>query len=374
MENLRFNCNLLRLAILALFPLMVACNNDDDNNNNPGGNTASEALIFSEGAFGQDNGSLTRYDIVGQAATQALFESTNGQKFGGSLNSAYAHDGRIFVTVQTSGGANDKVVVLDATDYTKIAEITNSAETDIVIPSQTLVIGSTLFLSCWGAYDDNFNSPDSYVLAFDASDYSFKHRVEVPSRANILREHNGQLLVSQAGSSTVTLFNPEESNPIVSTVELGQGATGFVPTSGGFIVGVTGSFTEPSMTIGKFNGSFFEPYWDGQGEYFDYSLGSRMALSRDKSTLFFVLNEAWPGTDSKLMALDLNAKTATELEVNELQSVYSLSVSPTGELFLGIAPDFTNTGTGLHLEYSNEAVTEINAFQTGIAPRSFVFN
>lgn len=150
MESLRFNRSLLRLAILALFPLMVACNNDDDENNNPGGNTASEALIFNEGAFGQDNGSLTSYDFAGQAATQALFESANGQKFGGSLNSAYAHDGRIFVTVQTSGGANDKVVVLDATNYTKIAEITNSTEVAIVIPSETIVIGNTLFLSCWG--------------------------------------------------------------------------------------------------------------------------------------------------------------------------------------------------------------------------------
>ncbi len=111
-------------------------------------------LIMNEGSFGSNDGDVYHLDPTTEELKPNIFEDANLRPFAGLLEDIVFEDGRIYLVANTG-----KVEIVDPGDFTSIGSVTS----DLDISRSLTVNSGKLFISDYGPYDSDFNTPESYI-------------------------------------------------------------------------------------------------------------------------------------------------------------------------------------------------------------------
>lgn len=167
MRRLRLQISFWVLAIFA-----VSCT--DDGPEIPLGEFEKGVLIVNEGAFGANDGEVFHYDPVAGDIKTDIFETKNGRPFAGLIQDLVEAEGRLYLVANTG-----KIEIVDPKDFGNLG----SVNTGLNITRSIAVANQKLYISDWGPYDENFNSPESYVaIVNDLNGGAISKKIPIASR------------------------------------------------------------------------------------------------------------------------------------------------------------------------------------------------
>jgi len=129
--------------ILAVF--LWSCSNTCE----PTPKTTGSVLVVNEGAFFNDNSSVSLFDTKTKSVSLDIFKKkNNGVSFGGTVQSVglSADQKTAYICVGTPSG-NDKLMLAQSSDFQAIKEIMG-----MEIPRYGVALGNRIFVSNWGKY------------------------------------------------------------------------------------------------------------------------------------------------------------------------------------------------------------------------------
>lgn len=159
----------------------ASCQKD---NNKPKTNFTNGVFIANEGAFGNNNASVSYYDYNKDTLYNNVFKNANGYSPGDVLQSLYIDGQQIYLMVNNS----NKVIVADADTMYQEAVID-----DMPGPRYMVADQGKGYISCWG---------DNSVRVVDLNTYKVTDTIYVGTGPEHMLIHNNQILVANSGGFT----------------------------------------------------------------------------------------------------------------------------------------------------------------------------
>lgn len=195
--------------VLVLSLLLFSC--DDSGSERPLGEYETGILIMNEGAFGSNDGEVYHLDPVSGTLKSDIFEAANTRPFAGLLEDMILEGDRLFLVANTG-----KVEILNAGDFKSLGAVAN----DLDIPRSLAVVGSKLFISDYGPYDENYNTPDSYVAVVEGLNGGpIKKKIEVSNKPEDLFVSGKYVFVAGSEEGKVEIIDAENET-IFKTLEV----------------------------------------------------------------------------------------------------------------------------------------------------------
>jgi DNA-binding beta-propeller fold protein YncE len=165
----------------------------------PLGELEKGVLIINEGAFGANDGEVYHYDPVSGDIKTDIFESKNGRPFAGLIQDMIEAEGKMYLVANTG-----KVEIVDPKDFSSLGAV----DADLNISRSLAVANQKLYISDWGPYDENFNSPDSYVAVVNGlNGGTVSKKIPVPSRPEGLIVSGNFLYVACAADKKLQVIS-----------------------------------------------------------------------------------------------------------------------------------------------------------------------
>jgi hypothetical protein len=191
------NQSKLFTAFWALALFLVSCS--DDRPEIPLGEFEKGVLIINEGAFGANDGEVYHYDPASGDIKADIFESKNGRPFAGLIQDLVEAEGRVYLVANTG-----KVEVVDPKDFASLGAV----DADLNISRSIAVANQKLYISDWGPYDGNFNSPESYIAVVNGlNGGTVSKKIPVPSQPEGLIVAGNFLYVACAAAKKLQVIS-----------------------------------------------------------------------------------------------------------------------------------------------------------------------
>lgn len=203
--------------ILLLFAGVISCT--DDPAEVVSGQFENGVVIVNEGSFGSNDGELYHFDPLTGQVTANLFESVNNRPFAGLIQQVRPFGNYLYIVANTG-----KVEIVNAADFLSIGSVTGG---ELNIPRDLVALGSKLFISDFGPYDENWNSPESFVAVVSSLEGgSISSTIPVPSAPEGLAEIGGKVWVACTGARQLAVIDPH-SETIDTLIDIPNGAPYF---------------------------------------------------------------------------------------------------------------------------------------------------
>ena len=361
--NQRSN-KILTLVVCSTLLILSACTKES-NDNADSFTTTDGVLVINEGGFLNNNGSITSIDPLGNT-TQNLFSVVNGGATLGDIVQSYTEVGDFgLIAVNNS----QKVEVVSAENFTSVTTLTANLD----YPRYGLAINDTK------AYITNGSGAGTLVV-IDLNDQSVKSTISVGDGPEEIIQSGDFVYVANSGGfdldSTVSVVNPNSDQEVqkiqvgVRPTALEKDANGniWVLCEGGGNFASTAPFAFTRTSAARLinidvnsraiiNDIELIPVSDNEGTV------SRLAISLDRSTLYYLKNNA-------VHSMDI---TATEAPTDAFipGSFYGVDVHPaTGDIW---ATTF-GFATAQQVKIHNTNGSEQSTFDVGIGPNGVYFN
>ena len=345
-----FQSNLM-LTVLSIF--ILSCNNEETP---PSGEYATGVVVVNEGNFSDSDGSFDFYKPSEATVSSGIYGQVNGVQTSGLFQSIYFHEQSGYLVDQKGS----KITRVDAETFEYITDITDELST----PRYMVVANGKGYVSNWGAFDANFNLPNSFVAVIDLSDNSTIKTIAIGDGAEGLTVYAGNVFVANSYSNTIQEINTE-TDEVAATIEIADAPLGFVEDSSGkhwilsssFITGVA-RLTQIDLASGIISKSF-------------EVAGSAKSLNIDGpgSNLYYL--SAPFGAEARVYTLPITASAAPAEALLSESNLYGIGVDPdTGELYVANHNAFQGNGT---IQRYNVNAELIDTFAAGRAPSSFAF-
>lgn len=206
---------------LGLSFFLFSC--DESGSERPLGVYESGILIMNEGAFGSNDGEVYHLDPVSGTLKPNIFEAANNRPFAGLLEDMVLEEGRLFLVANTG-----KVEIVNPGDFKSIGSISN----DLDQPRSLAVVGSKIFISDYGPYDDNYNTPNSYIAVVDGLNGApVKRKIEVSDKPEDLFAFGKYVFVAGSEEGKVEIIDAENET-IFKTLEVSGSPKQFFEVDG----------------------------------------------------------------------------------------------------------------------------------------------
>ena len=203
-----------QLFLSLLVAATISCTSDPVEM--PVGAYEEGVLIMNEGAFGTNDGEVFHYNREEQTVTPAVFERVNSRPFAGLIQHMLYHDPYLYIVANTG-----KVEVVNAADFASVGAV-NSEE--LVIPRAIAVAGEKLFISDYGPYDEQWNTPDSFIAVVEGeAGGSVTKTIPVPSQPEGVFVVGNRLLVACAGGREVVIIDIQ-TEEVITNLPLPEGS------------------------------------------------------------------------------------------------------------------------------------------------------
>lgn len=366
--NTLFNLRLLTMSLVAL-SFLASCDPSDD----PDPIVTGNVIVANEGTFGQNNASINFFNPIELANSGGVYETANGVKAGGIINSIYLNQNQAFLCVQKSNSVEDQVQIINAETGVLETTIQTTSTDTLFIPRNVVVANNKLYITNWGAFDASFLNPDSYVLIVDLSTNQITKKIDIPNGVDYLAAVGNEVFVAQSQGTNISVIDAT-TDEVSTNIEVPLGPKEMVLDNNGNIWAMcTGTFLSPisSGSLVRINPSSKAVEATVNFEVANQSASGRLAINHTKDKLYFVTAESFPSNLASIFSLDIDGSSPNSAAIISREGIYGLGVDPTdGTIYIGIAPDFVSNGTVVRYD---EAGTELGSFAAGIAPKSFVF-
>lgn len=366
--NTLLNVRLLALSLVTL-SFLASCDPSDD----PDPIVTGNVIVANEGTFGQNNASINFFNPIELANSGGVYETANGVKPGGIINSIFLNQKQAFLCIQKSNSVEDQVQIINAETGVLEATIQTTNEFELFIPRNVTVANNKLYITNWGAFDASFLNPNSYVLVVDLSTNQITKKIDIPDGVDYLLAIGNEVFVAQSQGTNISVIDAT-TDEITTNIEVPLGPKEMVLDNNGNIWAMcTGTFLAPiqSGSLISINPSSKTIAANINFEVSNQSASGRLAINHTKDKLYFITAESFPSNLASIFSLDIDDTTPSSSAFIAREGIYGLGVDPAdGTVYVGIAPDFVSNGTVIRYD---ETGTELGSFASGIAPKSFVF-
>jgi YVTN family beta-propeller protein len=350
------------LAALLGLAFLPSCDNQPDLPPVPG---TEGYYVVNEGAYGNNNASLSFYDRAANTISNDVFQLKNSRPLGDQAQSMTLYDGRGYIVVQNSA----KVEVIDLSDNSSIKTITDNIHS----PRFFTAVSSTKgYLSDWGA-----DGMTGTVKVINLETFSVTKSIAVGKGPNEMLLVDNRLFVPNSGGfgkdNTISVIDIA-TDAVVKTVEVfdnpnsiqvdGQGKL-WVACAGNLVYNTDFSINESASTKGTIVqlDSDFKLLQSLSLATFSYSTASQLDINPDKDIIYF-------NFDGSVYDWTVSAAPGT-VEPLISKGYYGFSVDPfNGDIIGGLAPTFSSAGK---IEVNGSDGTLKQTFTVGIAPNSCAF-
>ena len=193
MKKVTLACHIL------FFALLVSCASDPVEM--PQGAYEEGVLVINEGAFGANDGEIFHYDTESGEMESAIFEKTNARPFAGLIQNMRSFGAYHYLVANTG-----KVEIVRTGDFVSVGAVNG----DLVNSRSLLARDGKLFISDWGAYDESWNNPESFIAVVDGLEGgSVRKKIAPSSRPEGMTLLRDRILVACQQEQLITVLNPE---------------------------------------------------------------------------------------------------------------------------------------------------------------------
>ncbi len=343
---------------MLLFLVGFSSCSDSTENETPALTKTSHVFILNEGSFGLQDGTISTFAPENLGVQNKVYANANQVGIGGLINSGMLHENRLYAVVNSL----DKIEIMDATTFEHIASITDQ----MTIPRQAIIANEKLYISNWGAYNDAWQNPDSYVLVIDLASNSVIQKIDVKNGAEYLLLSENELFVAQGQGSKISVIDTN-TDKVTSEITVSARPRRMISDGKGNIWVISGDKKLDKINISS---KSITQTIDIATEN-ESPDGSILHLNSAGNALYFMAGESWPSTVTQVYKLDLSAASPSPIKLISKDNMYSLGIDPVDDtIYVGIAPDFSSNG--VVVRFASDGA-ELNNFTAGIAPKYFVF-
>ncbi|WP_162343611.1 YncE family protein [Cyclobacterium salsum] len=196
MKKVKLVCHILFIAVL------VSCGTDPVEM--PRGAYEEGVLVINEGAFNANDGEIYHYVTESGEMESSIFEKANARPFAGLIQNMRSFGAYHYLIANTG-----KVEIVRAADFVSMGAVNG----DLVNSRSLVATEGKLFISDWGAYDDSWNNPDSFIAVVDGLDGgSITNKIAISSRPEGMALLGNRILVACQQEKLISVLNPENES------------------------------------------------------------------------------------------------------------------------------------------------------------------
>jgi hypothetical protein len=349
---MRFIQSFLSVAIVAL--LFIAC--DPSGKEVPLGAYEKGVFIINEGAFGANDGEVYHYEPTTGVLQANIFESQNGRPFAGLVQDLVIEDDKIFLVANTG-----KIEVVEDKTFKSISAF----GANFNIPRSLKVANQKLYISDWGPYDANWDSPNSFVAVVgNINSGTIEKKISVSSQPEKMMVIGNRLLVACAAAKKLDVINLTTEEVISS-------------------LAVEGS---PFRFL-EHQGKTFLYAFDDSNVYFHEILTTNFTIARttkialsgatsnvtlgENGDVYVVTSTGWPEYSDAVAKVSLSNSSVISAKFYSGSGFYGIGFNAARkEIYLANNNAFQGNGTVLILNVNGQVAKTLNV---GRGPSGFVF-
>jgi hypothetical protein len=361
--------NLLKVFSLSLLLMFVACDDDDDDIVKPveKSDFTNGVFVLNQGAMTAANASVSFIAGGGDSIVGNLFtEITGAEVLGDVLQDMVTVDTLSFLVLN----ASHNLMVVNNKNFEYVEEITEGLDS----PRYAVVHDGLIYVSQWGNGGE--------VVVVDPKELKVVNTIKVDVGPEGLTVVNDELWVANNGgiiqNNTISVINLS-TGTVKKTIEVNDGPKNMVEDANGDVWALCAGYTEydpdtwgvttsTPPAIYKFDGNTYEVIETFNPDESVYGKPTHIALAADGESIYFGGAYGFPGVwELAIDATELPQQTFADDTPN------GMSVNPeNGDVYIGIAPDYTNPGT---VEVYDTSGINIATYKEniGVGPCNFIF-
>ncbi|WP_297335462.1 DUF5074 domain-containing protein [Algoriphagus sp.] len=320
----------------------------------PRGEFESGILILNEGAFGSNDGEVFHLDPSTEELKPNIFESANGRPFAGLLQDIVYENDQLYLVANTG-----KIEIVDAGDFTSTGAVT----TDLDQPRSLTVNSGKIFISDYGPYDADFNTPESYIAVVqEINGGGVSKKIPVSRKPEDLISVGKFILVAGSEEGMVEVIDAKQEE-VVETIEVTGSPKVFFETNGIiYLYAIDAS----EVRFYSFN---LENFTIASTDIFPISMATGKIASGNDGMLYLIRSSGFPDYVDAVATLSLSNSTVNP-NWHEGSGFYGIGVDQIrGEIYLANSNGFQGNGTVTVLDESGNEVDEV---EVGRGPSGFL--
>ncbi len=341
------------LGVIALSIFLFSCENSAPEK--PIGVYEQGILIMNEGNFGTNDGEIYHLDPSTQTLKPNVFEVENLRPFAGLLEDMIRVDDRMFLVANTG-----KVEIVDAGTFKSLGAVVGGLDQ----PRSLDVVGSKLFISDYGPYDENYATPDSYVAVVDGLNGGVvTKKIKVSNKPEDLFAFGKYIFVAGSEEGKIEIIDAEKEE-VIKTLEVDGHPSQFFEIDG----------TLWLYSIGSDEVYFQSFHMDNFTKRTTNALPvanatGRIAIGND-DLYYLTTSSGWPDYVDGVSRVSV---LGPELDLNWISGsgFYGIGFDKTrDELYLSNSNGFQGNGT---ITVYDKDASALRSFDVGRGPSGFLF-
>ena len=344
------NFKLSYIYVLALLVFATACNNEEEV---PRGAYSLGVVVVNEGNFGDSDGSFSFFNASTETASQDIYQMANDESVTGLFQSIYTHDGNSFLIDQ----AGSKIVVVEAETFKYVATITSGLD----VPRYMTVANGKGYVSNWGPFDANFQTPDSYIAVINLDDFSITKTLNTENGVEGMMTIDGKVYAAASGSNVIHVLDAEQDE-ITGGYEVAAGPRLFTQDGNGRLWVLSNNYVTSNLSKIDLVGERVLTTYEIAG-------GAKSIASNGDGSNIYYLSSPW-GAPTSIYRVANSSTFAPQEAFISGDSFYGFGVDPSDDtVYVGIS---NPTGNGTIVRYNADG-TELDNFASGRFPNGFEF-
>lgn len=336
--------------VLALLVVASACKKDEEV---PRGEFATGVIILNEGNFSDLDGTVGFYNPQSELATQDIYQKVNDESMSGYFGSIYFHEDKAFILDQVG----HKIVVVEAETFKYIATI----DVGLFNPRYMTVANGKGYVSNWGPYDANYQTPNSYIAVIDLENYVVSKSLNTANGVEGLITIDNNVYAAASGSNVIHVIDTEQDE-ITGGYEIANGPRLFAQDGNGKLWVLCNDYITSNLAKIDISGERVLTTFEIAG-------GAKSITSNGDGSKIYYLSAPW-GAPMGIYRIENSATFAPQEPFISGDSFYGFGVEPTDEMvYVGISSPDSN-GTIIRF---NADGTELDNFPSGRFPNEFEF-
>ncbi len=340
-----------RIVLIALLAFVFSCSESPTDSNGGVVTSLSGAFILNEGAWGQNNGSLSFYDFENKTIQNNIYEAVNGEKLGDVVHSMTLIDTLGYICVNGS----DVIKVISVKNWKKVGEIVFPAGSG---PRYLAQVGPSR------AYVTNLAANSVSVVNLNSLEIT--NTIDVGANPEQLTVTNGKAYVACSGfgygnSVSVIDINRDE---VIATIRVGDNPVAIKDFGARVYVQCGGSF----------GSDFNDPSDDTDGGIFVIDptadvLQDSLVIEGHPSGFTVGNGNGYYFVDGAVVAFKLQNLALLGVVANG--NFYDIAVDDVSDRLFAVDPlDYQQAGI---LHVYGLSGSDHNTYQAGIIPGEIVF-
>lgn len=344
------NFKLSYIYVITLLVIASACNKEEEV---PRGEYATGVIILNEGNFSDLDGTVGFYDPQSEIITQDIYQKANNESVSGYFGSIYFHEDNAFLLDQVG----NKIVVVEAETFKYVATISSGLD----VPRYMTVANGKGYVSNWGPYDANYQTPDSYIAVIDLENFNVSKSLNTANGVEGMITIDNKVYAAASGSNVIHVIDAEQDE-ITSGFEIPFGPRLFTVDSNGKLWVLCNDYITSNLVK-------IDLATDRVITTFEIAGGAKSIDSNGTGSEIYYLSAPW-GAPTGIYSVGISATFAPQEAVITGENFYGFGINPNDDLiYVGIS---NPTANGTIVRFNTDG-TELDNFPSGRFPNGFEF-